>query len=62
MRKGNLETAAEMIDQAADAVAVIAAKGVTVAMNRFNSRATPADADEEDDGNEKDEGDIGGEA
>jgi len=46
MRKGNLEAAADMIDQAAEAVSVILAEGVSVAMNRFNRRATPPDDDE----------------
>lgn len=58
MRKADLESAADMIDQAADAAAVILAKGVPAAMNRFNSRATPA----EDEDEEEDHSEIGGEA
>jgi hypothetical protein len=59
-----------MIDQAADAVAVILAKGVSVAMNRFNRRATPdggadgepaADHDPEEDHEGEDKGEVGGE-
>src|SRR2546422_7368122 len=38
MRKAELEIAAEMIEQAAGAVAVILTEGVTRAMNRFNRR------------------------
>jgi|HubBroStandDraft_6_1064221.scaffolds.fasta_scaffold638244_2 PTH1 family peptidyl-tRNA hydrolase len=68
MRKADLESAAEMIDQAADAVAVIVAKGVSVAMNRFNRRATaagegePAEVhDPEEDHEGEDKGEVGGE-
>jgi PTH1 family peptidyl-tRNA hydrolase len=68
MRKADLESAAEMIDQAADAVAVIVAKGVAVAMNRFNRRATaagegePAEVhDPEEDHEGEDKGEVGGE-
>ncbi|MGB6199863.1 MAG: aminoacyl-tRNA hydrolase [Candidatus Acidiferrales bacterium] len=70
MRKADLESAAEMIDQAADAVAVILAKGVSVAMNRFNRRATPPDGkdgepgvehDPEEDHEGEDKGEVGGE-
>jgi peptidyl-tRNA hydrolase, PTH1 family len=70
MRKADLESAADMIDQAADAVAVILAKGVSVAMNRFNRRATPAegadgepatDHDPEEDHEGEDKGEVGGE-
>ncbi len=41
MRKAELEIAAEMIEQAAEAVEVILAEGVTRAMNRFNRRVPP---------------------
>jgi peptidyl-tRNA hydrolase, PTH1 family len=64
MRKPELESAAEMIDQAADAVAVILAKGVAVAMNRFNRRATPSGdgvPDEDDSHEGEDHGEVGGE-
>jgi peptidyl-tRNA hydrolase len=38
MRKAELEVAAEMISEAADAVEMILAKGVDAAMNKFNRR------------------------
>lgn len=41
MRKGDLESAAEMIDQAAEAVKTIVTDGVEKAMSKFNRRATP---------------------
>jgi peptidyl-tRNA hydrolase, PTH1 family len=41
MRKGDLESAAEMIDQAAEAVKVILTEGVEKAMTKFNRRNTP---------------------
>jgi peptidyl-tRNA hydrolase, PTH1 family len=41
MRKGELETAAEMIAEAADAVEVILAQGIEPAMNKFNRRKEP---------------------
>jgi peptidyl-tRNA hydrolase, PTH1 family len=41
MRKAELEDAAEMIDQAAQAVEVILKQGVAKAMNQFNRRVPP---------------------
>jgi len=41
MRKSELADAAEMIDQAAQAVEVILKHGVAKAMNQFNRRVTP---------------------
>ena len=41
MRKGELETAAEMIAEAADAVEMILAQGIEPAMNKFNRRKEP---------------------
>jgi peptidyl-tRNA hydrolase, PTH1 family len=41
MRKAELEIAAEVAEQAADAVEAILAVGTAQAMNRFNRRATP---------------------
>jgi PTH1 family peptidyl-tRNA hydrolase len=38
MRKAELEVAAEMIGEAADAVEVILAQGIDAAMNKFNRR------------------------
>jgi peptidyl-tRNA hydrolase, PTH1 family len=50
MRKANLETAAEMAEQAAEAVELIITRGIAHAMNRFNRRvAPPGEAAEEDD-------------
>jgi peptidyl-tRNA hydrolase, PTH1 family len=50
MRKADLETAAEMTEQAAEAVELIVTRGVAHAMDRFNRRVTPPDeaADETD--------------
>jgi len=60
MRKGHLEIAAEMIDQAAEAVGVILEEGVSAAMNRFNRRATAQDDEEEgDEGHEHEHGGEG---
>jgi PTH1 family peptidyl-tRNA hydrolase len=41
MRKPELEIAAEMSEQAADAVELIVTKGIDQAMNRFNRRVSP---------------------
>jgi PTH1 family peptidyl-tRNA hydrolase len=41
MRKADLETAGEMIEQAAEAVELIVTQGPAAAMNRFNRRASP---------------------
>ncbi|HXN23754.1 MAG TPA: aminoacyl-tRNA hydrolase [Candidatus Dormibacteraeota bacterium] len=41
MRKAQLEVAAEMVDQAAEAVDVILSDGLARAMNRFNKRVPP---------------------
>jgi peptidyl-tRNA hydrolase, PTH1 family len=41
MRKGELETAAEMIAEAADSVEMILAQGIEPAMNKFNRRKEP---------------------
>jgi PTH1 family peptidyl-tRNA hydrolase len=49
MKKGDLETAAEMIAEAADAVEVIQKQGIAAAMNRFNRRVPPAEAAEQQD-------------
>jgi peptidyl-tRNA hydrolase, PTH1 family len=43
MRKAELEVAAEMISEAADAVEMIMAQGVDAAMNKFNRRKEPPD-------------------
>jgi peptidyl-tRNA hydrolase, PTH1 family len=53
MRKADLETAGEMIEQAAEAVELIVTQGAAPAMNRFNRRVSPAD---EMDGDETNEG------
>ena len=45
MRKADLETASEEIEQAAEAVKLILTDGVARAMNKFNRRATPPDED-----------------
>ena len=50
MRKADLETAGEMIEQAAEAVELIVTQGSGPAMNRFNRRASPPDETEEIDG------------
>jgi peptidyl-tRNA hydrolase, PTH1 family len=42
MRKADLETAAEMTEQAAEAVELILTRGVAHAMNRFNRRVSPS--------------------
>jgi PTH1 family peptidyl-tRNA hydrolase len=41
MRKAELEVAAEMIGEAADAVGVILTEGIDAAMNRYNGRKEP---------------------
>jgi len=46
VRKADLESAAEMIDQAAEAVKVILAEGVAKAMTKFNRRASPPNEEE----------------
>jgi len=50
MRKGDLETAAEMAEQAAEAVELIITRGIAAAMNRFNRKVEAS--------GETDEGDI----
>jgi len=48
MRKGELEVAAEMIAEAADAVEMIVAQGIEAAMTKYNRRKEPpADEKEE---------------
>ncbi len=47
MHKADLESAAEMIDQAAEAVEMILAEGVAKAMSKFNRRATPPNEQDE---------------
>jgi peptidyl-tRNA hydrolase, PTH1 family len=47
MRKTDLEVAAEMIEQAAEAVELIVTQGPGPAMNRFNRRASPPDETDE---------------
>ena len=39
-RRAELETVADMIERAAEAVSVILKEGIPAAMNRFNRRAT----------------------
>ena len=46
MRKAELEVAAEMVDEAAQAVQTILAEGVHRAMNRYNQRVPPAGEEE----------------
>jgi len=46
MRKAELETAAGMTDEAADAVELILTQGTTQAMNRFNRRIETAGEEE----------------
>lgn len=46
MKKAELETAAEMIAEAADAVEVIQKQGIAAAMNRFNRKVPPAETSE----------------
>jgi peptidyl-tRNA hydrolase, PTH1 family len=41
MRKAELEVAAEMIAEAADAVEMIVAQGIDAAMNKYNRRKEP---------------------
>lgn len=43
MNRSQLEQAAEMVEQAADATEMILARGVQAAMNRFNRRVPPPD-------------------
>jgi len=45
MKKAELEVAAEMVDEAGDAVEMILVKGIEAAMNKFNRRKLP-EADE----------------
>jgi len=47
MRKADLEIAADMAEQAAEAVELIVTRGIAHAMNRFNRRVSPADAAED---------------
>ena len=47
MRKAELEIAAEMIEQAAEAVELIVTQGTAQAMNRFNRRVSPPDGTNE---------------
>lgn len=42
MSKADLEVAAEMVEEAANAVEMILEKGVAMAMNRYNQRVPPA--------------------
>ena len=53
MRRADLETAAEMTDQAADAVEAILTVGTAQAMNRFNRRVPSGDEPDEDGGPDK---------
>ena len=53
MKRSELEQAAEMVDQAAEAVELALAEGVHRAMNRFNKRVPSLDDDLEE-GQEKD--------
>jgi PTH1 family peptidyl-tRNA hydrolase len=46
MRKAELEIAAEMAEQAAEAVELILTRGIAEAMNRFNRRVHPPDESE----------------
>jgi peptidyl-tRNA hydrolase len=48
MRKADLEVAAEMTEQASDAVELIITRGVAHAMNRFNRRVSSAGQTESD--------------
>jgi PTH1 family peptidyl-tRNA hydrolase len=48
MRKAELEIAAEMISEAADAVETILAQGIDAAMNKFNRRKEPPPEEAED--------------
>lgn len=47
MRKADLETAGEMVEQAAEAVELIVTQGPGPAMNRFNRRVSPPDETDE---------------
>ncbi len=47
MHKSDLESAAEMIDQTAEAVKMILTDGVAKAMSKFNRRATPPNEQDE---------------
>jgi PTH1 family peptidyl-tRNA hydrolase len=49
MRKPDLEIAAEMAEQAAEAVELIITRGIAEAMNRFNRRIAPTDEMDETD-------------
>ncbi len=49
MRKADLKIAAEMAEQAAEAVELIITQGIGHAMNRFNRRVTPAGETDETD-------------
>lgn len=49
MRKAELESAGEMVEQAAEAVELIITRGIAHAMNRFNRRIGPAEGDGETD-------------
>jgi PTH1 family peptidyl-tRNA hydrolase len=53
MKRSELEQAAEMVDQAAEAVELAIAEGVNRAMNRFNKRV-PSPGDDEEEAQEKD--------
>ena len=46
VKRSQEKTVADMIDEAAEAVKVILAEGVTVAMNRFNRKAESAETSE----------------
>ena len=48
MRKTDLEMAAEMTEQAAEAVELILTRGVAHAMNRFNKRVSPPEENGEE--------------
>ena len=48
MRKADLELAADMTEQAAEAVELIITRGIAAAMNRFNRRVPAADGAEEE--------------
>lgn len=43
MKKAELEVAAEMVTEAADAVGVMLTQGIAAAMNKFNRRVPPED-------------------
>jgi peptidyl-tRNA hydrolase, PTH1 family len=43
MKKGELETAAEMVAEAGDAVELILKDGIAVAMNKYNRKVPPKD-------------------